>query len=95
MKSTFTTLLQRSRSDNCAYSLTFYDGSIDDKDFPIRGLNFVSQASLRQFLDSVLGRKDSQWLIQRSDSTSLAVEFCQSIDDKTLKEINKVAGSIL
>jgi len=95
MKWTFKTLLQHSSSGQYGYSVTFYDGDIDEKRFPIRGVSFSSQASLRQFLDDILRRKDSQYLIQSADSTSLAVDFIQTIDEATLQEINKVAGSTL
>ena len=90
----FHALLQRSRSDK-TYSLTFYEGNIDEKSFPIRGVRFSSQASLRRFLDEPLRRKDSQKLIQDADSTDLAISFYQVIDGEALCKINKVAGSIL
>jgi hypothetical protein len=95
MKWTFRTLLQKSTSSQSAYSMTFYDGDVDIERFPIRGISFSSESSLRQFLDDTLRRKDSQSLIQQGNSTSSAIQFWQILDEETIQEIKKVAGSVL
>ncbi len=95
MKWTFRTLLQKSKSTPPGYSLTFYDGSIDDDKFPIRGVSFSSPSSLRQFLNDILRRQDSQVLIDQCDATSLAIEFWQSLDEQDIHQINKLAESVL